>query len=190
MASKRKPSPRDERSFRGDEDNEDNEPATANSADNRPRHFLTPPAGATRATEGDRSMSMIDPTEWEVENSQEAYALKDSTEAMLRVIEVRKQTRPETDIEYYVVRFEVPSEAYSKDITDFFDVPSRKLDAKRLNAARQKMLHFSEAFGIALSRPFDPTEDWVGLEGWAILSLTKTDQYGEQNRVSKYVRAR
>ena len=154
-----------------------------------PKRFSTPPTGETHAKEY-KSMSMIDPTEWYLEDSREPYALKDGTEALLRVIEVRKMTRPENDTEYYVVRFEVPSEAYSKDITDFLDAPSSKLDAKRLNVARQKMLHFSEAFSVDMSRPFDPTEDWVGLEGWCILSLTKSDQYGEQNRISKYVRAR
>ena len=135
-------------------------------------------------------MSMIDPNEWELNNSQESYALKDGAEVILRIIEVRKNTRPENGSEYYTIRLEVPSEAFSKDITEWLDVPSRSLDAKRLNAARQKMLHFSEGFGIDMSRPFDPIEDWVGLEGWCILSLTKSDQYGEQNRISKYVRAR
>ena len=133
---------------------------------------------------------MIDPNEWNVEDSHEPYALKDGAEVMLRVIEVRKATHDENATEYYTVRFEVPSEAYSKDITDFFDIPSSGLSAKRLNAARQKMLHFRDAFSIDMSRPFDPIDDWVGLEGWAILSLTKSAQYGEQNRISKYVRAR
>lgn len=134
-------------------------------------------------------MPMIDPTEWNVDDSQEAYALKAGTEARLRIIEVRKQTRDD-ETEYYVVRMEVPSEPYSKEITDFLDIPSRGLDAKRLNDARQKMKIFTEAFGLDLSRPFDPMEDWVGCEGWAILTLRNREGYGEENRVGKYVRPR
>jgi hypothetical protein len=133
---------------------------------------------------------MIDPTEWELDNSQEPYAMKDGTETLLRVIEVRKATRPETGTDYYIIRFEIPAEAYSKEVSAFLDVPARSLDAKRLNDARQRMLHFTECFGIDLSRPMDPTEDWVGCEGWCILSLTKSDQYGEQNRISKYIKPR
>ena len=135
-------------------------------------------------------MSMIDPTEWELESSEEPYALKDGAEVQLRIIEVRKAERPDNGAVYYTIRMEVPTEVYSKDITDWLDIPSLKLDAKRLNAARQKMMVFLQAFSIDTSRPFDPTEDWVGQEGWAILSLSKSEQYGEQNRVSKYLRAR
>lgn len=154
-----------------------------------PHHFKVTADHKAVPTERPRTMSMIDPSEWNLEDSREPYALKDGTEALLRVLEVRKSTRPETDTEYYTVRFEVPSEPYSKDIADFIDLPSSRLDAKRLNAARQKMLNFTQCFGIDLSRPFDPTEDWVGCQGWCILSLSKSDQYGEQNRISKYLKA-
>ena len=139
---------------------------------------------------GTRIMSMVDPMEWELDDSHEPTVLKDGTEALLRVIEISKGTRPETNTEYYTVRFEVPSEPFSKDITDWLDLPARSMDPKRLNTAKQKMLHFMECFNIDRSMPSDPTEDWVGCEGWCILSLRSSDQYGEQNRISKFVRAR
>ncbi len=136
------------------------------------------------------SMSMIDPSEWELEDSHEPVTLKDGAEALLRIIEITKSTRPETGTEYYTVRLEIPSEPFSKDVTDWFDIPARSMDAKRLNTAKQKMLHFMECFNIDRSRPSDPTEDWIGYEGWCILSLRTSEQYGDQNRISKFVRAR
>ena len=136
------------------------------------------------------SMSMIDPTEWNLDDSHEPIALKDGAEVILRVIEVTKSTRPETNTEYYTVRFEVPSEPLSKDITDWFDAPSLSMDPKRLNTARQKMKHFMASFDIDRTRPTDPTEDWVGCEGWCVLSMRHSEQYGEQNRISKFIRAR
>ena len=155
------PSPRNERSFRGD---------------------MTKPTN-------ERTTSMIDPTEWELEDSQEPYALKDGSEVMVRILEVRKARR-DNDAEYYIVRYEIPSEPYSKEVTDFLDIPSRSLDAKRLNAARQRMLHFTQCFNIDVSRPFEPMEDWPGQEGWCLLSMSKSEQYGEQNRVARYLHAR
>lgn len=134
-------------------------------------------------------MSMIDPTEWNLEDSQEPYALKDGTEAMLRIIEVRYDKRSDGSA-YYTVRLEVPNEPFSKDITEWLNVPELPLDAKRLNAAKQKMWHFMDCFGIDRTRPSDPLEDWVGQEGWCILSLSKSDQYGEQNRISKFIMPR
>ena len=134
-------------------------------------------------------MSMIDPTEWELEDSHEPIALKDGTEALLRIIEVTRGISKFTSGVQYSVRFDVPSEPFSKDITDWFDEPIRSMEPKRLNDARQKMLHFMECFSIDRSRPSDPTEDWIGCEGWCILSLRQSEQYGEQNRISKFVRA-
>ena len=135
-------------------------------------------------------MSMIDPAEWELDDSHEPITLKDGAEVLLRVIEVTKATRPETGTEYYTVRFEVPAEPFSKDITDWFDAPSRSMDPKRLNTARQKMKNFMECFEIDRTRPSDPTEDWVSCEGWCILSLRTSEQYGDQNRIAKFVRPR
>ncbi len=135
-------------------------------------------------------MSMIDPSEWNLDDSQEPTVLKDGAEALLRIIEVTKNTRPETGTDYYTVRFEVPDEPLSKDITDWFDIPSTQMDAKRLNAARQKMLHFAQCFHLDFSRPLDPTEDWPTCEGWCILSMRSSELYGDQNRISKFVRSR
>ena len=160
------------------------------------REEETPESNSTHVEEathyrvGRNTVSMIDPTEWELEDSHEPFALKDGAEALLRIIEVAKGIRHETNTEYYTVRLEVPAEPFSKDITDWLDVPSRNMDPKRLNAARQKMMHFMECFKIDRTEPSDPTEDWVGFEGWCILSLRSSEQYGEQNRISKFVRAR
>ena len=134
----------------------------------------------------ERTMSMIDPTEWSLEDSQEPYALKDGSEVILRIIDVRLDKRDD-DSEYYTVRMEVPSEPYSKEITDWLNVPSRNLDAKRLNTAQHKMKSFMLCFSIDTGKLTDPLEDWPGQEGWAILNLTKSDQYGEQNRIAKYI---
>ena len=139
---------------------------------------------------GRTTVSMIDPSEWELEDSHEPIALKDGAEVILRIIEVSKAIRPDTGTNYYTVRFEVPSEPFSKDITDWLDEPSRGMDPKRLNTSKQKMMHFMDCFGIDRARPSDPAEDWVGCEGWCILSLRSSEQYGEQNRISKFVRAR
>lgn len=132
------------------------------------------------------TVSMLDPNEWSLDDSQEPYALKDGTEARLRIIEVRKDTRDD-ESEYLTIRLEVPDEPYSKDVTKFLNIPSRKMDAKQLNQSRHDMKLFCQCFEVDMSRPFDPTEDWVGLEGWAILGVRKTEQYGEQNTIKKLI---
>lgn len=136
------------------------------------------------------TMSMIDPSEWNLEDSQEPYALKDGSEVRLQVLDVSRSTRENGGV-YYTTRFGVVDEPYSKDITDWFDEPSRSLmDAKQLNAAKRKMMNFLDCFSIDRTRPTDPTEDWVGAEGWTILSLSTSARYGEQNRISKFIAPR
>lgn len=174
----------DEENFRGDaivEEIQDEE------IDHQPssRNYTVTESSTKEA----RSMTTIDPTEWDLEDSQEPYALKDGTEAKLRIIEVRFDVRAD-DSKYYTVRFEVPSEPYSKDITDWLNVPDNGLDAKRLNAAKQKMWHFMDCFAIDRTKLCDPVEDWPGQEGWCLLGLTKSAQYGEQNRIAKFIRPR
>ena len=134
----------------------------------------------------ERTMSMIDPKEWSLDDAQEPYALKDGSEVTLRIIDVRHDKRTDSS-EYYTIRMEVPSEPFSKEITAWLNIPSRNLDAKRLNDAQHKMKAFMQCFSIDISALTDPLEDWPGQEGWAILSLSKSDQYGEQNRVAKYI---
>ena len=143
-----------------------------------------PPSGRNK------SMSMIDPTEWELDDSHEPITLKDGTEALLRVIEVTRGVSKLSGVVQYIVRFDVPSEPFSRDITDWFDEPTRGMEPKRLNDAKQKMKHFMDCFGIDRIRPSDPNEDWVGCEGWCILSLRSSEQYGDQNRIAKFVQAR
>lgn len=156
-----------------------------NTESYRTRHYTVTKEG----TKEIRSMSMIDPTQWSLEDSQEPYALKDGSEVMLRIVDVRLDKRAD-ETEYYTVRFEVVDEPYSKEITDWFNVPARSLDPKRLNAARRKMLHLMESFGIDTMNLTDPVEDWPGYEGWCILSLSKSEQYGEQNRIAQFIRPR
>ena len=155
--------------------------------DDLPPSSFASGAGAAGRT---GSMSMIDPAEWSLDDSHEPTTLKDGTEALLRIIEVARGVSKFTGGTQYTVRFEVPSEPFSKDIADWFDEPTRRLDPKRLNDARLKMLHFMDCFSIDRSRPSDPTEDWIGCEGWCILSLRSSEQFGDQNRIAKFVRAR
>lgn len=134
-------------------------------------------------------MPSFDPSEWNLDDSQETYAMPDGTEANLRILSVELRDRENDGTKYFIVRSEITEEPYSKEITSFLNIPSRLMDAKQLNLARNEMKKFTECFGLDMSMEFDPKEDWVGCEGTVILSLSKSDAYGEQNRIAKYLRS-
>jgi hypothetical protein len=131
-------------------------------------------------------MPMFDPSEWQLDDSQEPYAMPDGHEAKLRIVEVTKGTDKNGE-QYFQPRLEIVGEPYSKDFTHFLHVPSRKMSDKKINQVRNAMKTFCECFDIDISRPFDPSDDWPGHEGWAILGVRDSEQYGEQNFIRKLI---
>lgn len=109
------------------------------------------------------------------------------TEVKIRIIGVQSG---EGDYgKYHRVTYDVPSEPSAQELGDFINDPidaSQDSDERRRQKAQRKFISFVDCFGIDISKPFDWEDDLDGLEGWAILGVKKTDEYGEQNTVSKY----
>src|SRR5882724_9906176 len=91
------------------------------------------------------SMSMIDPSDWSLEDSQEPYCMRDGTEAKLRIVAVTKGT-DKNDCMYLQPRLEVVGEDFSKDFTHFLHIPDRKMSAKQLNRVKSALRAFMDAF--------------------------------------------
>lgn len=131
-------------------------------------------------------MGMIDPTEYGLDDAQEPFAVKPG-EYKLRIVDVRKGT-DKNGLEYLMPSLEVSNELYSKDFTHFLHIPDKEeMSEKQLNRVRFAYGEFCRCFGINLSRPFDPEDDWPGHEGWAMLKIRESEEYGEQNYISKLV---
>jgi hypothetical protein len=132
-------------------------------------------------------VSVLDPNEWNLNDSQEPYAIEDNSEVKVRIIDVRKD-KDKNDMEYLLPRLEIDGEPFSKDFTHFLYIPDKTtMDAKRLNRARFAMVQFLKCFEIDAAGPMDPTMDWTGNEGWVILGVKKDEQYGEQNFIKQFI---
>lgn len=135
--------------------------------------------------------------EKDIENVPEPAVLKKGTEVRARIIGVRTGVveKAESDydgISYFSVSFDAPDEPLAKEFSDFFwDLIDRdkiaQVSEKTLLAAMRKFRNFADAFGLDYSRPFDLEDDLPGKEGWLIVGVKKSDDYGEQNTVSKYL---
>jgi len=135
-------------------------------------------------------MSMIDPTEMGLEEANEPYAVKAGEEYKLVIVDVKEGT-DKNDLDYLMPKIEVVGEPYAKDFSYFLHVPNaKKMSVKQLNRVRFNYRSFCECFGIDLSRPHDPKDEWPGHEGFAILGASSDDQYGEQNFIKKLVTPR
>ena len=137
-------------------------------------------------------MSLIDYSdmEQEINDAQEPTVLPKGTEVKVRIIQVRQETSEKSGNDYLMPLYEVLGDGMEmvKEVSDFLWVLDKEnLSAKDYARALDQFKKFAKCFGIDLSRPFDPEEDLVGLEGWIIVGLRKSDEYGEQNNVSKYI---
>jgi hypothetical protein len=135
--------------------------------------------------------------EKEIENVPEPTTLKKGTEVKARIIGVRTGVVEKDDsdyvgLSYFSVSFDVPDEPLAKEFNDFFwdlvDLEGLKnISEKAALGAMRKFRTFAEAFGLDYGRPFDLEEDLPGKEGWLIVGIKKSDEYGDQNTVQKYL---
>jgi hypothetical protein len=129
---------------------------------------------------------MIDPTDMGLEEAQEPYAVEGGEEHKLRIVEVREGT-DKNNFAYVMPRLEIEGEPYAKDFTHFLHIPTKEMGEKQLNRVRFNYLNFCKCFGIDISRPHDPKDEWPGHTGFAILGLGENEQYGEQNFIKKLI---
>jgi len=130
----------------------------------------------------------------EIKNVPEAAILKKGTEVKARIITVKTGVvdKGESDYDgfsYFSVTFDAPDEPLAKEFNDFFwGLENKdKMSEKDFIRALRKFRNFAEAFGLDYSRPFDLEDDLPGKSGWVIVGVKKSDEYGDQNTVQKYL---
>ncbi len=130
--------------------------------------------------------------EKEISNAPEPMTLPRGTEVKARIIAVRSGISDKNDAQWYQPVFDIPDEPLAKEFNDFFwDLSDcDKLEEKSALSAMRKFRNFAKAFDLDYSKPFDWEDDLIGLEGWVILGVKKSDEYGDQNTVSKYLAGR
>lgn len=142
-------------------------------------------------------MSLVDYSdlEKEIANAPEPKTLPRGAEVKARIIAVKSGVSDKertNGATWYQPVFDVPSDPMVSEFNAFFwDLASKdKLDAKQVARNMNAFKNFAIAFGIDYSRPFSWEDDLIGKEGWLIVGVKKSDEYGDQNTVSKYVAGR
>ena len=121
----------------------------------------------------------------DVDDVVEPYAMDADSEVELRIVDVREGTNKNGG-PYLMPRFEVVGEVAAKEFSYYIGLPTDDMTPKARNAAAYKYKAFCEAFGLDASEEQNP-EDWIGLEGVAILGLEESAEYGEQNYIKRFV---
>lgn len=84
---------------------------------------------------------------------------------------------------FFILTFDIPSEPTSKGLSKIFSLPTEDTEPKRLNAIKWELECFKKAFGLVDLN----LNSMIGREGYAILTLTESEEYGQQNEVKKFI---
>lgn len=136
-------------------------------------------------------MALIDYSDMQddIQNAQEPTVLPKGSEVKVRIIQVRTG-EDKNGKDYFMPVMEALGDGMEmvKEFSDFhYILDPEALTSKEFARSKNKFKLFAWCFGFDFSRPFDPEDDLVGLEGWVIVGISKSDEYGEQNTISKYV---
>jgi len=128
--------------------------------------------------------------EHEIKDAPEPKILPRGAEVKARIISVRGGVSEKNGCQWYQPVFDIPNIPEAMEFNDFiWDlIDARdKLDDKQKSRNMTRFKNFTAAFGIDYTRPFSWEDDLIGKEGWVILGVKKSDEYGDSNIVSKYV---
>lgn len=135
-------------------------------------------------------MGIYDLSDMGLDEGQEPKAVAPGKEYKIRILEIT-EGEDKREWDYIMPRFEIIDDPFSKDFTHFLNIPDKaKMDVKTLNRVKHGpigFVNFLKCFG------FDPTarinfpDQGPGHEGWAVLGVKKSEEYGEQNYVQRFV---
>ena len=134
------------------------------------------------------AMSDYSDLEKEIVNAPEPKNLSAGAEVKARIVSVRTGISDKNDCTWHSIVFDVPADPMVTEFNDFmWELDRNKLTPKQFQRQLYSFKQFVSAFGIDLSRPFSWEDDLPGKEGWVIVGVKKSDEYGEQNTVKKYI---
>ena len=123
----------------------------------------------------------------------EPTAVPGGSEYKVRIVDVKTDEsnadglpRNKNGQPYLLPRFEIPEEPTAKEFTAYLGLPTDDMDPKQKNGAGYKLKNFLATFDLDADALGDPS-DMVGAEGWAILGLEDSPEWGEQNFVKKFI---
>ena len=90
--------------------------------------------------------------------------------------------------QFLLLKFDVPSEPDSKGVTHTLFLPREVDDDKQKNARLRQLKAFCDAFDVDYTKGIDIDEMKAsGATGWALLKMEEDPEYGEQNRIRRFV---
>ena len=88
-----------------------------------------------------------------------------------------------------VLTIELPNEVGVGRIFDYLLAPQESDDDNRVYMRKLSLNRMCECFGYDSTNGGIDTEELIGREGKALISIEDNEEYGEQNRIKRYISA-
>jgi len=115
----------------------------------------------------------------------EPKAVSGDEEYEIRIVGIEQRTNKNGGA-FLFPRFDIPSEPTAKEFTKYLGLPTDEMEEKQRNNTLWGLKSFFDAFEIDSSGQID-LEECIGLTAWAILGVSESEEYGEQNFVKRFV---
>jgi hypothetical protein len=127
--------------------------------------------------------------EKEVKDAPQPKILDKGSEVKARIIGINSGTSEKNGAKWFSPRFDIPSDPMVIEFNTFFwDLGEKtKVDPKQYARNLFQFQQFVQAFKLDISKPFDMEKDWIGKTGYLQVGIQHSEQYGDQNTVSKFV---
>jgi hypothetical protein len=129
--------------------------------------------------------------EKEIKDAPQPKTLPKGTEVKARIIGINSGTSEKNGADWFSPRFDVPADPMVIEFNTFFWALGGKskelVDPKQYARNLYQFQQFVAAFKLDISKPFDMESDWIGKTGYVQVGVQHSDQYGDQNTVSKFV---
>jgi len=104
----------------------------------------------------------------------------------LRVLRAEIKTSKNTGGDYLNLQMEIVNEPEADNIYHIMMLPTSNDDIKKANKRKLALLAFFKAFGVDATSGMN-VDILEGQTGWAILDIEDDPEFGQRNRVKKFV---
>lgn len=122
----------------------------------------------------------------DTENAPSFKSLPTGSEVELRIVSAEMKNAKSSGAPMLAIKFDIPSEPYSKDIFHNIMLPTNTDDEKKRAQKLNRLKDFKACFSLPASGPI-ASEDMEGARGWAILDEEEGQNGETQNRVKKFI---
>jgi hypothetical protein len=124
----------------------------------------------------------------DVKGATEPKAVSGDAEYQVRIVSIEQRINKSGN-PFLFPRFDIPEEPTSKDFSKYLPLPCDGMTDKQVNNAKWGLKAFFDAFGIDAGKKID-IDDCVGSTAWAILGVSEDEEYGEQNFIKRFIKAK